>query len=302
VTAAGHHEAVDLRRFLEDATGRLTAAGVQSPRHDAETLAAHVLRTSRGALHESRSLTGVQLEALDQAVTRRVAREPLQHITGHAAFRYLDLEVGPGVFVPRPETEVMTGVAIEELQRLVSAGLEPRAVDLCCGSGAVAIAMGTEVPAAQVVGFELSPEAAAYAQRNARGTGVDIRIGDLAHAVDDAAELAGAVHVVTANPPYIPLDAWESVDVEAREHDPALALWSSGDGLDVIRLVATVAAELAVDDGLVACEHADVQGESAAQVFVDTGVWHEVRDHDDLAGRPRFVTARRVSRAQAVSR
>lgn len=286
----------DLRSRLADATARLTDAGVPSPRHDAEALAAYVLRTPRAAIHEVDHISDADLAVLDALIDRRAAREPLQHITGTSAFRYLELEVGPGVFVPRPETEVMTGVAVDELRRLAAAGRDPVAVDLCTGSGAVAVAMGTEVPQARVVGLELSATAAAYAERNAQGTGVDIRIGDLADVPRTLAHLLGAVHVVTANPPYIPLTAWESVDEEARVHDPGLALWSGDDGLDAIRQVAVVAAALATDGGLVACEHADVQGEAAPEVFAATGLWHEVRDHLDLAGRPRFVTARRVTR------
>ncbi|HEY7042909.1 MAG TPA: peptide chain release factor N(5)-glutamine methyltransferase [Nocardioidaceae bacterium] len=287
----------DLRTLLADATRTLADGGVPSPRHDAEMLAAHVMRTQRPALAGISTVTQVQREQFHHLVRRRAGREPLQHLTGRVGFRYLDLEVGPGVFVPRPETEVMTGVAVDELRQLVVAGVAPRAVDLCTGCGAVAIALGTEVPQAQVVGIELSPEAAAYAERNARGTGVDIRVGDLADAARSLADLAGSVHVVTANPPYIPLEAWESVDVEVRDFDPALALWSGDDGLDAIRLVAHQAAELLVDGGLVTCEHADVQGESAPRVFVDSGLWCDVRDHPDLTGRPRFVTARRVPRA-----
>jgi release factor glutamine methyltransferase len=259
-------------------------------------LAAHVLGTSRGDLAGIGTLTPRQQDAFDLAVRRRESREPLQHITGHAAFRYLELEVGPGVFVPRPETEVLAGVAVDELSRLVGSGVQPVAVDLCTGSGAVAIALATEVPEALVIGIELSPEAIAYAERNARGTGVDIRLGDLAQAPELLADRLGAVHVVTANPPYIPLDAWESVDLEVRTHDPDAALWSGEDGLDAIRQVARVAAELAVDGGFVACEHADVQGDATARVFSDAGSWTEVRDHPDLAGRSRFVTARRVPR------
>ena len=286
----------DLRSLLVQATARLIKAGVPSPRHDAEALAAHVLGTSRGALPGVGMLTPAQQDAYERAVRRRESREPLQHIIGRAAFRYLELEVGPGVFVPRPETEVMAGVAVDELRRVAATGSTPLAVDLCTGCGAVAIALGTEVPQAQVVALELSPDAAAYAERNAAGTGVDVRVGDLADAAHDLAPLVGRVHVVTANPPYIPLEAWESVDVEARTHDPALALWSGDDGLETIRVVASVAADLLVDGGLVTCEHADVQGESAPAVFADTGLWQEVRDHRDLAGRPRFVTARRVTR------
>jgi release factor glutamine methyltransferase len=243
------------------------------------------------------SLDDADLERFRFAVDRRAGRAPLQHITGTAAFRYLELDVGPGVFVPRPETEVMTGVAVDELHRLVAVGrAAPLAVDLCTGSGAVAVAMSTEVPGARVTAAEVSEEAYAYAVRNADrlAPSVDIRLGDIANAVDD---LAGQVEVVTANPPYIPLDAYESVATEAREHDPPVALWSGADGLDMIRLVSQVAARLLVPGGLVVCEHADTQGESAPHVFAESGLWSEVRDNSDLAGRPRFVSARRVDTA-----
>ncbi len=288
----------ELSSLLATAAARLAEAGVASPRHDAETLAAHLLGISRGAVHGVGRISDAEQLAFDVLIERRAAREPLQHITGRAAFRYLDLEVGPGVFVPRPETEVMAGLAVDELRRLAAAGCEPIAVDLCTGSGAVALAMGTEVPQASVVGVELSATAAAYAERNSRGTSVEIRIEDLADVPRSLAHLLGTVHVVTANPPYIPLTAWDSVEQEVRAHDPGLALWSGDDGLDAIRQVAVVAAALAADNGWVACEHADVQGEAAPEVFATTGLWHEVRDHTDLAGRPRFVTARRVSRSQ----
>ncbi len=287
---------IDIRSLLSRAAARLADAGVPSPQHDAEALLAHVLRMPRGMVHGIDLVTDADQATFDVLISRRASREPLQHITRRAPFRYLDLEVGPGVFVPRPETEVMTGLAVDELRRVAAAGNEPVAVDLCTGSGAVAVALATEVPQAHVVGIELSATAAAYAERNASGTSVDILVGDLADVSSSLAHLAGAVHVVTANPPYIPLAAWESVDEEARTHDPGLALWSGEDGLDAIRQVAVVAAALAVDGGLVTCEHADVQGEAAPEVFAATGFWREVRDHPDLSGRPRFVTARRVTR------
>jgi len=288
----------DWRALVAAAERRLAAAGVESPRHDAVALLAWALGVDRSAL--ATTPIGADAEAVyDSAVTRRSDRVPLQHITRSAGFRYLDLEVGPGVFVPRPETEVMAGAAVDELRRLVAAGNpSPVAVDLCSGSGAVAVALASEVPGCQVTAVEVSAAAHAYAVRNAAGHDVDVRLGDIADAVDD---LAGRVDVVVANPPYIPLDAYESVAREAREFDPALALWSGPDGLDAIREVATVSARLLVDGGLVLCEHADVQGDSAPAVFAAGGVWSEVRDHPDLAGRPRFVTARRVARRTAAT-
>lgn len=282
------------RLLVRQATERLAAAGVESARHDAESLLAFVLGTSRGGLLADPVVGEAARTTYLGLVERRERREPLQHLTGRAYFRHLELEVGPGVFVPRPETELLAGAAIEELRRLVDAGAaEPMAVDLCTGSGAVALAIATEVPETRVVAVELSEQAFAFASRNASGVSIDLRLGDMAHAV---AELAGQVHVVTANPPYIPLEAFESVEAEARDHDPAAALWSGADGLDAIRVVARVAADLLVDGGLVLCEHADVQGDSAPAVFASTGAWTQVRDRRDLAGRPRFVTACRVSR------
>ena len=285
-----------LPEALRQAERALAGAGITSPRADAEALPAHVLGTTRVALDRTGHIDVASAARYRSAVARRTAREPLQHITGRAGFRHLELEVGPGVFVPRPETEVLTGVAVAELRGLIGSRARPlHAVDLCSGSGAVAIALATEVPGVRVTAVEVDPDAAAYAVRNAARAGVgdrvEVRVGDMASAVDD---LAGVVDVVTANPPYIPLTAWESVEREARDHDPPRALWSGEDGLDAIREVARVAARLLVDAGLVACEHADVQGISAPRAFAATGSWREVRDHPDLAGRPRFVTARRA--------
>jgi release factor glutamine methyltransferase len=280
---------------VERASRLLEASGVDSPRHDAEVLLAWVLGTTRSSALAVATLDETHLARFRLAVDRRAGRAPLQHITGTAAFRYLELEVGPGVFVPRPETEVMTGVAVDELRRLVERGHPaPLAVDLCSGSGAVALAMATEAPGARVTAAEVSEEAFAYARRNADrfAPSADIRLGDIETAVDD---LVGRVSVVTANPPYIPLDAYESVAAEAREHDPPVALWSGDDGLDTVRLVSRVAARLLVPGGLVLCEHADSQGESAPRVFAGSGLWGAVRDNLDLAGRPRFVSARRVA-------
>lgn len=285
---------LDVRVELDRAAERLTAAGVESGRSDAEVLLAHVLGTPRNRLHAAGPLTAAQWSDFADAVTRRATREPLQHITGRAAFRHAELEVGPGVFVPRPETEVLADAAIDELRAVILAGNpRPFAVDLCTGSGAVAVAMATEVTGCQVVAIELSADAAAYAERNAAGLDVEVRCGDIASAADD---LTGRAAVVTANPPYIPLSAYESVAAEARDHDPPLALWAAGDGLGTIRAVAEVAARLLVDGGLVLCEHADVQGECAPAVFAAAGAWTQVRDRRDLNGRPRFVTARRTVR------
>jgi release factor glutamine methyltransferase len=162
-------------------------------------------------------------------------------------------------------------------------------VDLCTGSGAIALAISSEVPEALVHAVELDEPAYGWAVRNLDGSGVDLRQGDMADAFHD---LDGTVDVVVANPPYIPLEAYESVAPEARDHDPGLALWSGEDGLDAMRVVEQVAARLLRPGGWVGAEHADVQGTAAPEVFRRAARWVHVRDHPDLAGRPRFVTAR----------
>ncbi|MDN5896585.1 MAG: peptide chain release factor N(5)-glutamine methyltransferase [Nocardioides sp.] len=271
---------------LRSAIGTLREAGVASPEYDAAELLAFVLGTTRGRLQlDPPVMDARQAESYGALVERRALREPLQHLTGSAAFRYVELQVGPGVFVPRPETELLAGWAIEE-----AAGRpDPVVVDLCTGSGAIALSVVHEVPGARVHAVELDGSAHAWAQRNLEGTGVDLRHGDMADAFDD---LAGAVDVVVANPPYIPLEAWESVAAEARDHDPHLALFSGDDGLVAMRVLEQRAAYLLKPGGVVGAEHADLQGDSAPAVFTAAGRWSDVRDHLDLAGRPRHVTAR----------
>ena len=275
----------DRRRLLAQARTRLGDAGVASPEYDAAELLAHVLGTTRSGLLFVDEVPNDRAAAYDALVDRRAAREPLQHLTGVTHFRHVELRVGPGVFVPRPETELLAGWAIEQALKVAN----PVVVDLCTGSGAVAKAIAHEVPGARVHAVELDEPAHAWAERNLAGTGVDLREGDMATAFED---LAGTVDVVVCNPPYIPLDAWESVAAEARDHDPHLALFSGDDGLDAIRVLERRAALLLRPGGVVGAEHADVQGESAPAVFTTAGRWVEVRDHQDLAGRARFLTAR----------
>ena len=273
------------RPLAEEAAARLREAGVDSPEYDAQVLLAHVLGVERSRLPLVDDVPAPAAEEYAALVARRAAREPLQHLTGSAWFRHVELLVGPGVFVPRPETELLAGWAVEAASPIDA----PVVVDLGTGSGAIAKAVADEVPAARVHAVELDEAAHGWAARNLAGTGVDLRQGDLADAFDD---LVGAVDVVVSNPPYIPHEAWESVAAEVRDHDPDLALYASGDGLDTIRVVEQRAALLLRPGGVVGVEHADVQGESAPAVFSGTGRWEQVRDHRDLAGRPRFLTAR----------
>lgn len=275
------------RRLLDDAAAQLDGAGVASARHDAEALLSHVTGTPRALLTLTARVDDAQRRTYLEMIQARARRVPLQHITGTAAFRYVDVEVGPGVFVPRPETELLAGWAIDAASA-VAAERKPVVVELCAGSGAISLSVVHELPQARVHAVELDEGAYGWALRNLDGTGVDLRRGDMS---DSFADLDGQVDVVVVNPPYIPLDAWESVAPEARDHDPQLALWSGDDGLDAMRVVEQVAWRLLRAGGVVGAEHADAQGESAPAVF--TQRWSEVRDHLDLADRPRYVTARR---------
>ena len=272
-----------VRGAVRAAAERLAAAGVASPRHDAEDLAAHVLGLSRTRLALIDRLPAPAADRYAELVEQRAARVPLQHLTGVAGFRRLELAVGPGVFVPRPETEVLVEWA---LARLHPGGL---VVDLCTGSGAVALAIADEAPGVTVHAVEREEHALAWAARNVAATELPVTLhhGDVA---DPAllAELDGTVDLVTANPPYIPVGA--TVEREVAEHDPPAALWGGEDGLDVVRAVERAAARLLRPGGVAAVEHADAQGESVPAVF---GRWDDVADHPDLAGRPRFTTARR---------
>ncbi|MGA4668570.1 peptide chain release factor N(5)-glutamine methyltransferase [Propionibacteriaceae bacterium Y1923] len=272
---------------LNWARAQLEAAGVASPSAEARTLLAHAAGVGLGELVLMTRLAPEAGERFADLVDRRAAGTPVQHLTGVAHFRTVGVAVGPGVFIPRPETEVMVGWALEAIAGLAS----PVVVELCTGSGAIARALAAEAPQASIHAVELDPPAARYAERNLFGTGVDLRVGDMADAFGD---LDGTVDLVISNPPYIPLEAWESVQAEVRDFDPGAALFSGPDGLDAMRVVARVAARLLVPGGVVAAEHAEVQHDSAQQVFLDHGGFTGVRDHQDLTRRWRFVTATRI--------
>ena len=279
------------------ATRVLAEAGVPSPEHDAWALLEHASGLRRSQLVARPTECPGDLAGVDEFETyvgRRAAREPLQHITGRAYFRHLTLVVGPGVFVPRPETELVAGAAIEAARAVERAGGRsgrgPVVVDLGTGSGAIALAIVDELPGAKVHAVEADPAAYEWAARNCAGTSVRLRSGDMAGAFT---ELDGMVDVVVSNPPYIPLGA-HIRDVEVADHDPALALWSGADGLDAIRVVEEVAARLLRPGGSAVVEHADLQGRSAPDVFRATGRWSGTEDHRDLAGRDRYLTATRT--------
>ena len=285
-----------MREAVRDAVRVLADAGVESAEFDAVALAAHVLRTSPGEVRKLMIMGAPVPDGLDDLVAERARRVPLQHLTGKAGFRRLDLSVGPGVFVPRFETELVAGLAIAHLRHRLGGGpvtVAPVVVDLCTGSGAIALAIKDEVPAAEVHGVELSDLAHAWAIRNRDDLAldVDIRLGDATLAFP---ELEASVDVVVSNPPYIPVGALPN-DPEVRDHDPEVALYGgSYDGLRIPLEVAARAAVLLRAGGFFVMEHADVQGGSLPAALRATGLWQDVEDHADLNGRPRAVTAVRA--------
>jgi len=277
-----------VRPLLAAAAARLRDAGVESAAQDARILLSFVSGVELVRLPLLTDIDDDHARRFEKLINQRADRVPVQHLTGRAHFRHVEVEVGPGVFVPRPETEVMTGWAIDALRPMITLHHRPLVVELGTGSGAIAKAIASELTRVDIHAVEVAEEAAAYARRNLGDTLVELHVGDMATA---CAELNATVDLVIANPPYIPLDAYASVPPEVRDHDPALALFSGADGLDAIKIVAQVAGRLLRPAGFVCIEHADVQGSAAVEVLVRAEVFRGVRDHLDLTGRSRFVTA-----------
>jgi release factor glutamine methyltransferase len=280
-------------QMLVDAARRLTEAGVESPRVDAELLLAAVLDVSRSRLLTLIDVPDDVAVRFGTLVDQRADRVPLQHLTGRAPFRFLELAVGPGVFVPRPETEQLTGWALERLAGIPA----PVVVDLGSGSGAIALSLAHECPGARVTAVERDPGAIEWTRHNAVAPTeagdrpVTVIDGDM---TDPAllTDLDGTVDLVVSNPPYVPDGA--RVPREVADHDPPLALWGGPDGLDVVRGLLVTAARLLRPGGRLGIEHADQQGSALPALVRAHGGFTEVEDHPDLAGRPRFTTARRA--------
>jgi release factor glutamine methyltransferase len=278
---------IEAQRVLAD-------AGVASPNVDAELIAAHVLGVERGKLPLVPMVDVQVVEAIAKLVTERAKRVPLQHLLGWAGFGPVTVEVGPGVFVPRPETELLFEWGLAALREVT----EPLVVDLCTGSGALAIAFAAARPDATVHGVELDSSALAWARRNVDSWAeahdarpVVLHAGD----VSDPgllADLDGQVDLLVCNPPYVPLDT--PVPPEVSEHDPFGAVFGGPDGLSVIPHVVRAAARLLRPGGALAMEHDDSHRDSVLAMLTARRVLTDVADHDDLAGRPRFVTARHV--------
>lgn len=282
-----------LDHLLRAASDELAAAHVPTPQVDAELLAAHVLGIGRGELSAA-VFRGGEMDAestnrFADLIGRRAAREPLQHLTGLAPFRHLELRVGPGVFVPRPETEIVAQIAIDLLRAVATPA--PVAVDLGTGSGAIALALATEVPHASVHAAENSVDAFVWTKENfARVGASNARLAfiDLEHAFP---ELDGTVSVLVSNPPYVPDDAIPR-DPEVRLWDPPAALYGGADGLDVVRTLSRVGRRLVHPGGAIVLEHGELQGAAIREILTADG-WAAAATHPDLTMRDRATTALR---------
>jgi release factor glutamine methyltransferase len=273
-----------LRPVIEAATVALAEAGVGSPRTDAELLAAHAACTDRGRLAFTEADPEF-FQRYDELVAQRAKRVPLQHLTGSAPFGPVTVQVGPGVFIPRPETESLLEWAVGQ-----PLSQRPVIVDLCTGSGALAVALSKYLPDARVIAVDDSEDALAYARRNTAGTPVELIHADVTQA-GLLAELDGQVDLVVANPPYIPDGV--ALEPEVAEHDPPHALFGGVDGMAVIDRIVELAARLLRDGGRCGVEHDDTTSARTVEAFTRTGRFVDVTAREDLTGRPRFVTARR---------
>lgn len=267
-----------------DLAVELSRSGSPSPGPEARTIVAHVLGVEVSRLITIDRISPEEQLAIDELGRRRAGGEPIQHLTGTAHFRHETLRVGPGVFIPRPETEVMVGWAIERLAEREGR----RVVELCAGSGAITAAIGGELGGVELHAVELDPVAFEFLKLNLAGRPVDARLGDMADAFSD---LNGTVDLVIANPPYVPTTLRPFLPTDVVDHDPSLALFSGADGLDAMRVLVGAASRLLAPGGLVATEHDDSHQDAVVALFAAAG-FEAVSAHVDLTGRPRFVTAR----------
>lgn len=285
VDADGRRSTTELRRALDAATALLTDVGIDSARHDAEELAAHVAGTDRGRLPLLDPPDAEFFVRYRAVVAARSRRIPLQHLTGSTSFGPVTLRVGPGVFVPRPETEALLAWAVaQDLPE------QPVIADVCTGSGALAIALSRHWPTARVVGIDDSEVALDYARDNCPDSAVQLVQADV-RTPGLLAEFDGRVDLVVSNPPYIP-DGVE-LEPEVAQHDPPEALFGGPDGMTVIAAVTALAGRWLRPGGLFAVEHDDTTSAQTTELITNTGLFDNIVAHRDLAGRPRFVTARR---------
>ena len=290
--------ALSLADAVREATAVLAAAGVPSPKVDAELLAGHLLGVGPGRLRALALGNTPAPAGYAELVAERAQRTPLQHITGVAHFRYLELAVGPGVFIPRPETESAVQLVVDWLKDSAPPA-RPKVVDLGTGSGAIAGSIAHEVPDAEVHAVEFSEFAHAWAAKNLLPLGVHLVRGDLRDALP---EHNGSFDVVVSNPPYIPAEAVPN-EPEVALHDPPEALYGGGaDGIELPTAAAASAARLLVPGGYFVMEHAEVQAGWIAAMLERSGLWSQVATHLDLNGRERATSAVRKPDARSDER
>ncbi|WP_332839317.1 peptide chain release factor N(5)-glutamine methyltransferase [Brevibacterium antiquum] len=292
----------DVSTVLRGAVQLLVDAGVANPDPDSAALLAHAWGINASDLARRRLLgDGVPAEVTDvfaQLVDRRRQRVPLQHIIGVAAFRHLELQVGPGVFVPRPETELLVTEVLEELDRQQNAH-EPFVIDLCSGSGAITLSLATEHPQLRIIGVERETEALNWSLKNLDSislghSSVELICGDATRFADDRPDLWGSADAVVTNPPYVPDEAVPR-DAEVREHDPAAALYGGSTGLEIPGLIVKQAEKLLRPGGFFIMEHSEEQGPGACELIMSTASLRRAATYPDYTGRDRYTVAHRVS-------
>lgn len=276
------------KEFLQSGKEQLARAGFAEV--EAEHLLAHTLGISRMDLHNPLTVENALSAIGDMTIIeetywklldRRCAHEPLQYLTGVAYFRHLELKVGPGVLVPRPESELLVEAVLTHIEKLQGA---VSVVDLGSGSGALALAIATEAPQTHVIAVEKSADATYWLKENVSFIDEKVRILES----DVATALEGVkCDVVIANPPYIP-DS-EVLPKDVATHEPAVALFGGPDGMRAPRLFIAAAARLLKTGGLLAIEHHETQADEVGDVL--TVEFEDILLHKDLNGRPRFTTA-----------
>lgn len=276
--------------LVRAAAARLHEVGVANAHEEARSIAEAALASVTSAA-DVEAMAAAQFVDL---VRRRAARVPLQRLLGSVRFRHIDVQVGDGVFLPQPETEPVIEWCVEAVRR---EGLRlPRVIDLCTGSGVVALALANELVDAEVHAVEIDPGAFTWTQRNADARAAAGDAPVMLHLADIEAlpsSFDATFDLVVSNPPYVAEHEIAAVDPEVRDHDPRRAIHGGADGLELIRAVERVAARLTRPGGLAVVEHSDRQGRSAPAIFAAGPHWTEIEDHPDHEGRDRFVTARR---------
>ncbi len=287
------------RSVLVDIELRLKNANVSSPRFDAESLVAFVLNTSRNRVGLIAEIRDDQYREIEKLVEKRVRRIPLQHLIGEQGFRHLVLKVGPGVFIPRPETEILVESVIRYIKEINKEKV--LVIDYCSGSGAIALSIAKECPNVEVFAIEKSIDAYKYLESNyqnyekeitAHNSKVNLINADIKDELEELTNLIGKIDVVVSNPPYIP-DNMVPKEIEVKDHDPAIALYGGKDGLEIVRIVIDKSQKLLKKGGLVAIEHSDMQGNPDVELSVpyllkETNCFEKVEDRKDLNALPRY--------------